>query len=60
MCDTPIGTTKRSPAKKWNDSKKLTYSGGRGGIGTHKPETAQQNERLKILWDFEIQMDNQF
>ena len=34
MCDTPIGTTSWSPAKKWNGSKKLTYSGGRGGIVT--------------------------
>ena len=32
MCDAPIGTTSWSPAKRWNGSKKLTYSGSRGGI----------------------------
>ena len=34
MCDAPIGTTSWSPAVKWNGLKKLTYSGGRGGIVT--------------------------
>ena len=34
MYDAPIGTTSWSPAKKWNGLKKLTYSGGRGGIVT--------------------------
>ena len=32
MCDTRIGTTRWSPAKKWNGSKKLMYRGGRRGI----------------------------
>ena len=33
MCDALIGTTSWSLVKKLNGLKKLTYSGGRGGIG---------------------------
>ena len=35
MSDTPIGITSWSPAKKWNGSKKLRYSGGGRGISSH-------------------------
>ena len=50
MRDAPIGTTSWSPAKKWNGSKKLAYSGVGVGIVTPLFGTANisdiENKRL--------------
>ena len=35
MCDTPIGTTRWSPAKKWNGEEVDVFGGGGEGVLAH-------------------------
>ena len=60
MCDAPIGTTRWSPAKMEMVSKKLMYSGVRGGISTlFFYDLKEKNHRFSECFDLHF-LNNEF
>ena len=52
MCNALIGTTSWSPAKKWNGSKKLMYSGVDEGLSSHNEKIFSRDQGKMFVENF--------